>query len=232
MTTTTTIHGSALTTPATARDVDVIYVGDRDEAERAARAWATAHASPAPDAPARTRAPAPEDAAVTARLTREEAAAYAGLLRERRARHAQRAADLADAVLRHDALAELVRAAREEGREVSPDDVSTLSTLRARIHALRPYALRWWVEHADAALVSLETFDFAEDCITVGAHAIIDPADPAALRAECREVTHETGAGWRSEAEREDEHRAAALRLCEANEWGATVERSGERWEP
>ena len=29
------------------------------------------------------------------------------------------------------------------------------------------------------------------------------------------------------------EYRAAALRLCEANEWdGATVERAGERWEP
>lgn len=42
--TTTTIHGSALATPATARDIDVIYVGDRDEAERAARAWAAARA--------------------------------------------------------------------------------------------------------------------------------------------------------------------------------------------
>lgn len=40
--TTTIIHGSALTTPATARDVDVIYAGDRDEALRAARAWADA----------------------------------------------------------------------------------------------------------------------------------------------------------------------------------------------
>ena len=42
MTTTTVIHGSALTSPATARDVDVIYVGDRDEALRAAREWADA----------------------------------------------------------------------------------------------------------------------------------------------------------------------------------------------
>lgn len=42
MTTTVVIHGSALATPATARDVDVIFVGDRDEALRAASAWATA----------------------------------------------------------------------------------------------------------------------------------------------------------------------------------------------
>lgn len=37
--TTTVIHGSALTSTAPS-DVDVIYVGDRDEALRAARAWA------------------------------------------------------------------------------------------------------------------------------------------------------------------------------------------------
>ncbi len=42
MTTTTVIHGSALTSPTTARDVDVIYVGHRDEALRVARAWAEA----------------------------------------------------------------------------------------------------------------------------------------------------------------------------------------------
>lgn len=39
MKTTVVIHGSALTDPATARDVDVIYVGDRAEAERVARGW-------------------------------------------------------------------------------------------------------------------------------------------------------------------------------------------------
>lgn len=32
--------------------------------------------------------------------------------------------------------------------------------------------------------------------------------------------------------EREEEHRDAALRLCELNGWGATVERAGERREP
>ncbi len=42
MTTTTVIHGSALASPTTARDVDVIFAGDRDEALRAARAWADA----------------------------------------------------------------------------------------------------------------------------------------------------------------------------------------------
>lgn len=43
MTTTVVIHGSALTTPAAARDVDAIYVGDRDVAERVARGWAGDH---------------------------------------------------------------------------------------------------------------------------------------------------------------------------------------------
>lgn len=38
---TVAIHGSALTSPAVARDVDVIYVGNRAMAERAARAWAS-----------------------------------------------------------------------------------------------------------------------------------------------------------------------------------------------
>lgn len=43
MTTTAVIHGSALTSPATARDVDVIFAGDRAEAERIARGWAGDH---------------------------------------------------------------------------------------------------------------------------------------------------------------------------------------------
>lgn len=40
MTTTTVIHGSALTSPSTARDVDAIYLGDRREAARAVERWA------------------------------------------------------------------------------------------------------------------------------------------------------------------------------------------------
>lgn len=130
--------------------------------------------------------------------------------------YTQRAA----AVAEHDTLA--ARIDHSVGRAVLPEDA-----------AARPYALRWRALLADGSLVSLETFDAAEDCITVGAHAIVDRRDPVVLRAECREVTHETGAGWRSETEREADHRAAALRLCEANGWeGATVERAGERWEP
>jgi len=43
VTPTIVIHGSTLKFPATARDVDVIYVGDRDEALRMAHAWAISH---------------------------------------------------------------------------------------------------------------------------------------------------------------------------------------------
>lgn len=150
--------------------------------------------------------------------------------------HAQRAADLAEAVAEHDALAKRIRRDHAIGRAVLPEDRAAIDTLRARIRRLRPYALRWRVETTGSARVyafDAETFDAAEDGVTLGASAIIDRRDPMALRAEVRETTVTTEPGWRSDADREADHRAAVVRLCDANGWeGATVERAGERWEP
>ncbi len=64
--TTVVIHGSVLTTPAAARDVDAIYVGDRDVAERVARGWAgdhgvgVAHTTLTPPSPLRDPWKAPQ----------------------------------------------------------------------------------------------------------------------------------------------------------------------------
>lgn len=152
--------------------------------------------------------------------------------------YAQRAADLAEAVAEHDALAARLTRELRLGRAVLPEDVVALGTLRARIRRLRPHTLLWRATLAGGATVAVETrdrIDFADDTgdvtVVVGAIAEVPWRDPAAMSVECREAeeSHYDG-GWR---DREADHRAAALRLCEANGWeGATVERAGERWEP
>ena len=154
------------------------------------------------------------------------------------ASYTQRAADLAEAVAEHDALAARLARDLRIGRAVLPEDVAALGTLRARIRRLRPHTLLWRATLAGGATVAVETrdrIDFADDTsdatAVVGAIAEVPWRDPAAMSLECREAeeSHYDG-GWR---DREADHRAAALRLCEANEWdGATVERAGERWEP
>jgi len=147
--------------------------------------------------------------------------------------YAQRAAELAEVEAEHDALAARIRRDHALGRVVLPEDRVALDTLRAHIRRLRHYALRWRVTCDAEAPVSVETFDAAEDGVTLGAHAIVDRRDPVALRAEVRETTVTTQPGWRSTAAREAEHLAAARQLCDANGWeGATIDRAGERWEP
>lgn len=145
---------------------------------------------------------------------------------------AQRAAELAEAEAEHAALDARLRRDLAPARAPLPEDLAALDLLRRRIRRLRPYALRWRVTGVDdrAPFVSVETFDAAEDGVTLGAHAIIDRADPVALRAEVRETTASHEPRWR---DREADHLAAVERLCDANGWeGATIARDGERWEP
>jgi hypothetical protein len=182
----------------------------------------TERPTPAPHAPVQPCAP-PDDAAEDAAVS---------------ARYAQRTADLAEAVAEHDALAARLRRDIALDRTVLPEDITALVTLRHRIRRLRPHTLLWRATLAGGATVAVETrdrIDFADDTsdvtVVVGAIAEVPWRDPAAMSLECREAeeSHYDG-GWR---DREADHRAAALRLCDANGWeGATVERDGERWEP
>ena len=80
--------------------------------------------------------------------------------------YAQRAADLAEAVAEHDALAARRTRGLRLGRAVLPEDVVALGTLRARIRRLRPHTLLWRATLAGGATVAVETrdrIDFADD---------------------------------------------------------------------
>lgn len=150
-----------------------------------------------------------------------------------------RAADLAAAEAEHAALYASQRARVAEGWVPTPADLAPLYVLRNRIRSLRPHTLRWAVTLTSGHRVAVETrdkSDWVDDntAAVVGASAEIVwrgmvSTHPAGTKC------HETSAvhyepGWR---DREDDHRAAVERLCDANGWeGASIERDGEKWEP